>query len=62
MTNLQDAKANKKAMVEAELKDAISALRKPNRGVVGKDMAEADERRALTGSSAKSKFAAPQLH
>ncbi|OAQ84344.1 DNA replication regulator Sld3 [Purpureocillium lilacinum] len=53
MTNLQDAKANKKAMVEAELKDAISALRKPNRGVVGKDMAEADERRALTGSSAK---------
>ncbi|KAJ6446228.1 DNA replication regulator Sld3 [Purpureocillium lavendulum] len=53
MTNLQDCKANKKAMVEAELKDAISALRKPNRGVVGKAMAEADERRAMTGFSAK---------
>ncbi|UNI14563.1 hypothetical protein JDV02_001180 [Purpureocillium takamizusanense] len=53
MTNLQENKADKKALVEAELKDAISALRKPNRGIVGKAMAEADERRALTGSSAK---------
>ncbi|ODA82978.1 hypothetical protein RJ55_01487 [Drechmeria coniospora] len=49
MTSLQDAKASKQALVEAELKDAISALRKPNRGVVGKAMAEADERRAVAG-------------
>ncbi|POR39646.1 Uncharacterized protein TPAR_00161 [Tolypocladium paradoxum] len=53
MTNLEDTKANKKALVEAELRDAISALRKPNRDVVGKAMAEAAERRVLTGQSAK---------
>ena len=49
-------KANKKAMVEAELKDAISALRKPNREVVGKAMAEADKRRAGTGLAGRSEY------
>lgn len=54
--NLQDTRANKKAMVEAELKEAISSLRKPNRQVVvGKAIAEAAERRASVGFSAKSK-------
>jgi DNA replication regulator SLD3 len=53
MTNVEDARAKKKAMVEAELKDAISALRKPNRDVVGKALVEAAERRISTGSSAK---------
>ncbi|KAF5583661.1 dna replication regulator sld3 [Fusarium pseudoanthophilum] len=53
VTNLQDAKSNKKAQVEAELKEAISSLRKPNREVVGKALAEAAERRATVGSSAK---------
>ncbi|QPH01037.1 hypothetical protein C2857_005229 [Epichloe festucae Fl1] len=52
-SNLEDMKANKKSLVKAELKDAISALRKPNREVVGKAMAEADERRATAGHSAK---------
>ncbi|OAA37227.1 DNA replication regulator Sld3 [Metarhizium rileyi] len=52
-SNHEDAKASKKALVEAELKDAISALRKPNREVVGKAMEEADERRAMTSLSAK---------
>lgn len=47
-------KASRKALVEAELKDAISALRKPNREVVGKAMAEADQHRAITSLSAKS--------
>jgi hypothetical protein len=56
LSNLEDAKASKKALVEAELKDAISALRKPNRQVVGKAMAEAEERRATTSLSAKSEF------
>ncbi|KAG5923717.1 hypothetical protein E4U42_004850 [Claviceps africana] len=51
--NSQDIKANKKALLEAELKDAISALRKPNRGVVGMAMAEAEECRALASQSAK---------
>jgi hypothetical protein len=54
IAGVEDAKARKKAMVEAELKDAISALRKPNRDVVGKALAEAAERRATTSSSAKS--------
>lgn len=56
VSNLQDVKANKKALVEAQLKDAISALRKPNREVVGKAMAEAEERKLSTGQSARSKF------
>ncbi|KAG6215186.1 hypothetical protein E4U34_005754 [Claviceps purpurea] len=51
--SLQDIKADKKALVEAELKDAISALRKPNRGVVGIAMAEADEVKAAASQSAK---------
>lgn len=55
-SNLEDMKANKRALVKAELEDAISALRKPNREVVGKAMAEADERRATAGHSAKSSF------
>ncbi|CVK93128.1 hypothetical protein FPRO06_02813 [Fusarium proliferatum] len=53
VSNLQNAKSNKKAQVEAELKEAISSLRKPNREVVGKALAEAAERRATVGSSAK---------
>ncbi|EQK97478.1 DNA replication regulator Sld3 [Ophiocordyceps sinensis CO18] len=55
MSNAEDAKRNKKALVEAELKNAISALRKPNRDVVGKAMAEADQHRILAGLSAKKK-------
>lgn len=54
-SRVEDSKASKQALVEAELKDAISALRKPNREVVGKAMAEADERRATASLSAKSK-------
>ncbi|KAK9438768.1 DNA replication regulator Sld3 [Metarhizium brunneum] len=52
-SNLEEIKASRKALVEAELKDAISALRKPNREVVGKAMAEADQHRAITSLSAK---------
>ncbi|KAF7551684.1 hypothetical protein G7Z17_g4840 [Cylindrodendrum hubeiense] len=53
MTNLRDTKPNKKALVEAELKDAISALRKPHREVVSKELVDAAERRTATGLSAK---------
>lgn len=56
MANLQDVKASKQAQVDAELKDAISALRKPNRDVVGKALTEAEERRISKVSLAKSKF------
>lgn len=54
LAGLDDAKAKKKAMVEAQLKDAISGLRKPNREVVGKALEEAAEQRVATGI-AKSK-------
>ncbi|KAM0554098.1 hypothetical protein ACHAPJ_006896 [Fusarium lateritium] len=53
VSNLQDSRSSKKAQVEAELKEAISSLRKPNREVVGKALAEAAERRATVGFSAK---------
>lgn len=53
-TNLEDPKAKRKALVEAQLQDAISGLRKPNREVIGKDIAEAAEQRHATGL-AKSK-------
>ncbi|KAF5661135.1 dna replication regulator sld3 [Fusarium heterosporum] len=53
VSNLQDVRSNKKVRVEAELRDAISSLRKPNREVVGKALAEAAERRATVSLSAK---------
>ncbi|PON20980.1 hypothetical protein TGAM01_v210159 [Trichoderma gamsii] len=53
MNNLFDARANKKAAVDAELREAISALRKPNREVVSKALAEADERRTSASLAAK---------
>jgi DNA replication regulator SLD3 len=51
LTSLDDAKAKKKALVEAELQDAISVLRKPNRELAGKAIVEAAERRASRGIS-----------
>lgn len=59
MNNLFDARANKKAEVDAELREAISALRKPNREVVSKAMAEADERRTSASLAAKSIVSPP---
>ena len=45
-----DPKAKKRALVEAELQDAISVLRKPNRELAGKAVVEAAERRAASAS------------
>lgn len=57
-----EEKAKKEAQVQAELQDAINGLRKPNREVVGKALAEATERRATTSlSSLRSKFMRPGL-
>ncbi|KAL2146683.1 hypothetical protein VTI28DRAFT_2833 [Corynascus sepedonium] len=50
-----DMKAQKKAQVEAELKDAISALKKPNRTLAVKDFVEAAEKRASAGQLKKLK-------
>lgn len=55
-------KAKKEAQVQAELHDAISGLRKPNREVVGKAMAEAEERRATTSLSQLRKSRKPTQH
>lgn len=56
----EDNRAQKKAQVDAELKDAISALRRPNRELAGKSIVEAAERRTSGGLShtrSKSRFA-----
>lgn len=46
-----ETKEKRDAFVRAELQDAISTLRRPTREVVGKAMAEAEERRAVTSLS-----------
>ncbi|KAF5027652.1 hypothetical protein F66182_213 [Fusarium sp. NRRL 66182] len=53
VSNLREVKSNKQDQVDAELKEAISSLRKPNREVVGKALAEAAERQASVSLSAK---------
>jgi DNA replication regulator SLD3 len=45
----EDWRAKKKAQVDAELKDAISALKKPNRSLAVKDFVEAADKRASAG-------------
>ncbi|KAI1174912.1 DNA replication regulator SLD3-domain-containing protein [Nemania sp. FL0916] len=57
-----ETKEKKDALVRAELQDAISTLRRPNRDVVGKAMAEADERRAITNLSQLKKSRKPTQH
>lgn len=53
----EDPKQNKKAAVDAELQDAIAALRKPNRHLAGTAMVEAAEKRVSGGlSQIRSKF------
>ncbi|KAI1129555.1 DNA replication regulator SLD3-domain-containing protein [Nemania abortiva] len=57
-----ETKERRDAFVKAELQDAISTLRRPNRDVVGKAMAEADERRAVTSLSQLRKSRKPIQH
>ncbi|KAL2020893.1 hypothetical protein VTK56DRAFT_7884 [Thermocarpiscus australiensis] len=52
-SSLEDEKAKKAALVEAELKDAISALKKPNRALAVKEFVEAAERRASSAGQLK---------
>jgi DNA replication regulator SLD3 len=57
----EDPKAKKKALLDAELKEAISALKKPNRALAVKEFVDAADKRASTGAAQlKSKFA-PEL-
>ncbi|KAI1112828.1 DNA replication regulator SLD3-domain-containing protein [Nemania sp. NC0429] len=57
-----ETKEKRDALVKAELQDAISTLRRPNRDIVGKAMAEADERRAVTSLSQLRKSRKPTQH
>lgn len=50
-----NAKALKKAEVEAELKAAILALKKPNRELAGKGLAETAEKRTVPPQNSRSK-------
>ena len=49
------AKVQKQALIEAELKEAISALKKPNRELAGKTMVETAEKRSAPASHSRSK-------
>lgn len=51
-----DAKAMKQAKIDAELKDAIAALKKPNRELAAKTLAETAEKRSVSASHPRSKF------
>ncbi|KAK4466652.1 DNA replication regulator SLD3-domain-containing protein [Cladorrhinum samala] len=55
----QDMKARQKAEVEAELKDAISALKKPNRALAVKELADAVDKRASSGVTQPRKLKKP---
>ena len=50
------SKAKKQANIEAELKDAISALKKPNRELAGKALVETAEKRSALASHSRSRF------
>lgn len=47
----EDTKALKQAKMEAELQEAISAIKKPNRHMAGKAIVEEAEKRAVSSSS-----------
>lgn len=46
-----DSKAKKKALLDAELKDAISALKKPNRTLAVKEFVDAADKRVSTSAA-----------
>lgn len=50
LASITSLKAKKKASIDAELKEAISALKKPNRELAGKALAETAEKRSATPS------------
>ncbi|KAI0202381.1 DNA replication regulator SLD3-domain-containing protein [Astrocystis sublimbata] len=57
-----ETKERRGAFVKAELQDAISTLRRPNREVAARAMAEADTRRAVTSLSQLRKSKKPTQH
>ncbi|KAK3330197.1 DNA replication regulator SLD3-domain-containing protein [Apodospora peruviana] len=55
----EDSKAKKVALVEAELKEAILALKRPNRALAGKELVEAAEKRAVSAMPPQKKLKRP---
>lgn len=57
VARVEEARARKKALVEAQLQEAISALKKPNREMAGKAIVEDSEKRlfGITGAVRKIK-------
>ncbi|KAK0656353.1 DNA replication regulator SLD3-domain-containing protein [Cercophora newfieldiana] len=55
----EDSKAKKKALLDAELKDAISALKKPNRTLAVKEFVDAADKRASTSANQFKKLKKP---
>ncbi|KAM3560628.1 hypothetical protein MY1884_002808 [Beauveria asiatica] len=53
VAGLDTSKASRKALLDAQVKDAIAALRKPNREVVGQAMREADQQRVLAAKKSR---------
>ncbi|KAM3510312.1 hypothetical protein MY10362_000099 [Beauveria mimosiformis] len=53
VAGLDTSKASRQALVDAQVKDAIAALRKPNREVVGQAMQEADQQRVLAAKKSR---------
>ncbi|KAM3433456.1 hypothetical protein MY4824_005969 [Beauveria thailandica] len=53
VAGLDTSKASRKALLDAQVKDAIAALRKPNREVVGQAMQEADQQRVLAAKKSR---------
>jgi DNA replication regulator SLD3 len=49
-------RAKKQAIIDAELKEAISALKKPNRELAGKSLAETAEKRSASASHSRSEW------
>jgi DNA replication regulator SLD3 len=54
-TSNMNAKAAKQAKIDAELKDAISVLKRPNRELAGKALVETAERRSASAIHSRSK-------
>jgi hypothetical protein len=50
-----NAKAKKQAIIDAELKEAISGIKKPNRELAGKVLVETAEKRSASASHSRSK-------
>lgn len=62
ISKFNESKARKKVNVEQELRDAISTLKKPNRGLAVKELVDAADSRKLTNGVYRECLALPSIH